>query len=146
MLRNDGRTVFRRFIPVCVMGVFACAVVVSDASFILRTRAGEARVVSSQVVGTRSGGLTIAEVEHNVDGVTVEATLRAWFCPNLAGQTVEVLYLQSDPGVVFLDRFWPLHFGSTIAIVLFGIVGTWEACQLVSSRRRQSHFLLFDGS
>jgi hypothetical protein len=146
MMRNDGRRGFRSFIPVFLMGIFAGCVVGSDASFVLRSRAGEARVVSSQVVGTRSGALTIAEVEHDVDGTRVEATLRAWFCPNLAGRTVEVLYLQSDPGVVFLDRFWPLHFGSIIAIGLFGIVGTWEACQFVSSRRRQSHFLLFDGS
>jgi hypothetical protein len=145
MMRNDGRRGFRSFIPVFLMGILAGCVVVSDASFVLRSRAGEARVVSSQVVGTRSGALTIAEVEHDVDGARVEATLRAWFGPNLAGRTVDVLYLPSDPGVVFLDRFWQLHFGSIIAIGLFGIVGVWEVCRLMTSRRRQSHLLLCDG-
>jgi hypothetical protein len=145
MLRRNGGGVFVRFIPVSLLGVLAGGVVVSDASFILRARGAEARVVSSQVVGGRSG-LTIAEVEHNVDGARVEATLRAWYCPNLAGQTVEVLYVPSDPGVVFLDRFWQLHFGSTIAIVLFGSVSAWEVSRFISSSRWRSHPLLCDRS
>jgi hypothetical protein len=141
---NERGKVVGFFLPAAMMGLVAVGLAVWEWDFHLRARAGRARVVSSGAAWR--SGQSIADVVHEVDGRPVGAKLRAWYRPFEPHEEVDVLYLPDNPRVVTLDRFWRLHFGSSIALILFGILAVEEAFRFADWRRRQESLLLRDGA
>jgi hypothetical protein len=125
-----------------ILGITAVLLLVNEWAVGGRSQTAAATVLESGVWGR--SGVTIASVSYAVDGRTVEATLRAWFCRLHAGESIPILYSPSDLGNVAPDWFWQRHFGSAIALTMFGVLATAQALSFLNDRRRHSLALLRD--